>query len=196
MKRKALNIACLVILIATGFSSLVYAEDVKTKPDSLLKRLVDSYVNSSKTDQTLKHLLDAKMYLSSAEHDLLVSHNKKSAQRDIENTLSYLVEAEGAAKPETKAKIIDLINRLKLLETKTMQEKVVGQDSQVDQLLSMAQVKLIDAQKSTDISASTKKRIDEINSKLQELRNQIEHANLREDYEAAMNTLNSIIHGL
>lgn len=179
--------------ISCGFNS-VYAEEEKS--ESLLQRIVDSYINSSKTDQTLKHLLDAKMYLSSAEHDLLVSQNKQSASRDIENALSYLNEAQQVAQADIKTQIKQLIQGLTGLKKKTLEETLVGQDNQADESLKIAQTKLLEAKNSPNVSLPTKKRIDIINEQIQQLRNQIEHTNLREDYEAAMNRLNRIIQHL
>jgi len=183
----------LLFTISCGLNS-VHAEEEKS--ESLLQRIVDSYINSSKTDQTLKHLLDAKMYLSSAEHDLLVSQNKQSASRDIENALSYLSEAQQVAQPAIKTQIKQLIQGLSGLKKKTLEETVVGQDNQADESLKIAQTKLLEAKNSPDVSLTTKKRIDIINEQIQQLRNQIEHTNLREDYEAAMNHLNRIIQHL
>ncbi len=81
----------LALFFSLLFVSLVYADApiAEKKSESLLQQLVNSYVNSSKEDNALRHLLDAKMYLSTAEHDLLVSHNKESAKGDIESSLRY-----------------------------------------------------------------------------------------------------------
>ncbi len=191
---KKLNTLFLLVVFTINFGA--NADEDKTKPESLLQRIVDSYVDSSHTNETLKHLLDAKMYVSTAEHDLLVSHNKENAQVDIENALSFLIEAEGVANPEIKNQISLLVNDLKELEKKTSKERKVAQDDQVDLLLKIAQSKLLEAQNIDNISQPTKLRIKEINSSIQNLRIKIEHNNLRENYEAIMNTLNNIIHQL
>lgn len=187
---------CLLVL-----SSLALAKDTpdsddtaNQKEDSLLQRIVDSYISSSNTDKTLKHLLDAKMYLSTAEHDLLVSHDKKSAHEDIESTLQFLAEAVDVAKPDIKTRVAALIETLKVLEQRTDNKAQAGKDSEVDDLLGVAQKNLL---KASDIaSPEEKQEIAKINNSIQRLRNKIEHVNLRDDYEKSMQTLNEIINAL
>ena len=187
---------CLLVL-----SSLALAKDTpdsddtaNQKEDSLLQRIVDSYISSSNTDKTLKHLLDAKMYLSTAEHDLLVSHDKKSAHEDIESTLQFLAEAVDVAKPDIKTRVIALIETLKVLEQRTDNKAQAGKDNEVDDLLGVAQKNLL---KASDIaSPEEKQEIAKINNSIQRLRNKIEHVNLRDDYEKSMQTLNEIINAL
>ena len=66
---------CKFIFISmTSFMMFALSADTSTdteKPKSLLQQLVDSYLDSSATNTVLKHLLDSKMYLSTAEHDFL-----------------------------------------------------------------------------------------------------------------------------
>ncbi len=196
MKSFLMNKKVNIVFVLVLFGFCACAEENSPKPESLLQRIVDSYVDSSNTNQTLKYLLDAKMYVSTAEHDLLVSHDKESAQVDLENALSYLIEAEEVAKPEIKNQISLLIPNLKSLERKTLKEKMVDQDDKIDLLLKTAQSQLLEAQNIDHISQSIKQRIKDIRFSIQELRAKIEHNNLKEDYEAIMNTLNSIIHKL
>ncbi len=183
-----------VFLVIVSFMFVTNAEEKDNQPESLLQRIVDSYVDSSNTNETLKYLLDAKMYVSTAEHDLLVSQDKERAQVDIENAIAYLIEAEGVAKPDVKKQISFLIPKLKKLEKKTLKEKLIDQDSQVNFLLKEAQKKLLETHSLDHVSESTKQKIKEISSSIQELRMKIEHSNLRDDYEKIMNTLNNIIH--
>ena len=193
MQRRT-NTALVLILFSLVLGmGAIGAEEKSTKPESLLQRIVDSYVDSSNTNETLKHLLDAKMYVSTAEHDLLVSRDKERAQVDIENALAYLVEAENTAKPDIKDQISLLIPKLKSLERKTLKEKLDDIDNQVDFLLKTAQNKLYETHNIDHVSESTKQKIKEISFTIEELRIKIEHSNLRDDYEAIMNTLNKII---
>jgi len=191
------NTALTLILFSLVFGlGTTAAEEKNPKPESLLQRIVDSYVDSSNTNETLKHLLDAKMYVSTAEHDLLVSRDKESAQLDIENALAYLIEAESAAKPDVKNQISLLIPKLKSLEKKILKEKLDDQDNQVDVLLKTAQEKLFETHNIDHVTESTKKKIKEISFSIQALRQKIEHNNLRDEYEAIMHSLNDIIHML
>ena len=186
---------CKFIFISmTSLMIFALSADTSTdteKPKSLLQQLVDSYMDSSATNTILKHLLDAKMYLSTAEHDLLVSRDKESAQVDIENSLNYLIEAEKIAQPEIREGIVALIDNLKKLERKTKSSENVGKDSDTDKLLAIANTNLHNAKETA--SPSVKTKIDEISSMIMALQKEIEHANLREDYELSMKSLNSII---
>lgn len=200
-KNLILVIKKLLILFSVCAFLSVHADNEKsvsinTKPESLLERIVDSYVNSSMTNETLKHLLDAKMYLSTAEHDLLVSHDKESAKIDINNSIAYLKDAEKTAQAETKVKIVRLVQKLEFLDKKVAQEKITDQDSKMDELLITAQNNLISAKSSEDASLESKQHLDEIINKIQSLRDKVEYANLRDDYESAMIFLSQIIHGL
>ena len=117
----------LIFISMTSFMMFALSADTSTvteKPKSLLQQLVDSYLDSSATNTVLKHLLDAKMYLSTAEHDLLVSRDKESAQVDIENSINYLVEAEKLSQPEIREGIVALIDNLKRLERKTKSSEI------------------------------------------------------------------------
>ena len=64
-------------------------------------------------------------------------------------------------------------------------------DSDTDKLLAIANTNLHNAKETA--SPSVKTKIDEISSLIIALQKEIEHANLREDYELSMSSLNSII---
>ena len=125
---------------------------------------------------------------------MLVSRDKERAQLDIENSLNYLIEAEKIAQPEIREGIVALIDNLKKLERKTKSSENVGKDSDTDKLLAIANTNLHNAKESA--SPSVKTKIDEISSMIIVLQKEIEHANLREDYEYSMRSLNKIISGL
>jgi len=202
-KSGKLSIIALALCL-TVVNSFSFAEDLgkkesinataKEKPHSLLQRIIDSYVNSSNTDKTLKHLLDAKMYLSTAEHDLLVSHDKQGAHDNIESSLHFLAQAIEVAKPANKTSISKLIETLKNLEKKTDNKAQAGKDNEVDKLLGVAQETLLKAKQIA--SPEEVPEITKINTSIQQLRKQIEHVNLRDDYEKSMHTLNEIINSL
>ena len=194
----------LLILCLSLVSSFSFAEDMSTKPleksidikkpDSLLQRIVNSYVNSSNTDKTLKHLLDAKMYLSTAEHDLLVSHDKQQAHDNIESSLHFLAESLEVANPANKSRISKLIETLKILEKKTDNKVQAGKDNEVDTLLGAAQETLLKAKEIA--SPEEVQEIVRINANIHQLRQKIEHVNLRDDYENSMRAINDVINAL
>ena len=191
----------LIILMSLNVVSYAVSDDINkhTAPPqkSLLKKIIDSYNDASNTDKTLKHLLDAKMYLSTAEHDLLVSHDKDGAQNDIDNTLSFLREAETvSSSKEIKIEITQLVSKLTSLKKMTAEKGEISQDDSVDKLLELAQNKLMEAKKKTISSLAREKEISDIHAEIQRLRDRIEHDDLRSDYESAMQMLNIIIRDL
>ena len=197
MKKLLLNKGqVLISIVFFCLISNIYADNpsAQQKPKSLLQQIVDSYVNSSKTNSALKNLLDAKMYLSTAEHDLLVSHDKESAKNDIKNTLNYLLEAEKVAQPNIKQQLVSLVDTIKGLEQKTANIAESGNNNETDKLLAIANTDLAKAkQNATPI---TQIEIEKIMTSINTLRRQIEQANLREDYESAMHMLSRIINNL
>lgn len=164
------------------------------KPHSLLQRIIDSYVSSANTDTTLKHLLDAKMYLSAAEHDLLIKHDKQDAHDNIQNALHFLSEALEVASPGVKTNVQALMQELKQLQKKTDESERAGKENEVDTLLMEAQTSL---QKASKIASMDEKpEITRIDAAIQALRQKIEHINLKEDYKNSLHNLNTIIHSL
>lgn len=182
-----------LFIVSNAFSDNKQTEET---PKSLMQKIVDSYMNASKTDSALKNLLDAKMYLSTAEHDLLVSYDKGSAQKDIENTLNYLLEARKIAKPNNQQAIDTLVQQLKSLEQKTAQtgDFKNENENETDKLLTEANKTLMKAKENA--AKSTQNEIELVMTSISKIRNKIEHTNLRSDYETAMQSLNSIINNL
>ena len=190
-------VGTLILASTIGLSLLSYADNTsKVEQKSLMQNIIEKYMAASNTDKTLKYLLDAKMDLSTAEHDLLLTHDKTQAKDNIENTISYLKKAKSSADDKIKNNIEALLKNLKSLEKKTLNSDSSGLNNDVDQLLGIAQSTLTKAQEHTSSSSLTKQKIADINDEIQSLRKQIEHMNLKEDYESAMNTLNTIINDM
>ena len=193
-KKITYKVTTVILSSIIGLSIPCYADDSsQVEKKSLLQSIIDKYIAASKTDEALKYLLDAKMDLSAAEHDLLLSNNITDATENIENTITYLEQAKNSAKPTIKNEIETLRQHLKLLEKKTLSKENNDLNNDVDQLLGVAQSTLTKAQEHTKSASSTKQKIIAINKEIQALRNQIEHNNLKEDYKSAMHSLNAII---
>lgn len=182
-----------ITLIFISLLSIANADQPQNhqEPKSLLQKLVDSYINSSNKDTTLKNLLDAQMYLSEAVHDLLVRKNKESAQGDLQKTLNYLLEAEKVAQPDIKLQLITFVDSIRGLAEKTTNLTIPGNNNETDKLLAIANNSLVQAKEKA--SPKTKIEIQSIIASISKVRMQIEHENLREDYERAMHALSKII---
>ena len=190
-------VGTLILASTIGLSLPSYADNTsKVEQKSLMQNIIEKYMAASNTDKTLKYLLDAKMDLSTAEHDLLLTHDKIQAKNNIENAISYLTKAKSSANSKIKNSIEALLKNLKSLEKKTLSTDSSAPNNNIDQLLGMAQSTLSKALEHTSSSSLTKQKITDINKEIQALRKQIEHINLKDDYESAMNTLNTIINNM
>ena len=165
---------------------------------SIIKReydhLVHSYVELSNTETLLKHLLDAKLHLFIAEHDLLVSHNAVDAKDELSKVLSYLDEAVQAAKPSARGSVIALSKDIRLLNETINAEKEIWKNDGVTHALDKVLDDLADA--SENASPKIKLRIELVESDILTLRADVERGNIKNDYEAAMAELQNIINAL
>lgn len=89
---------------------------------SMLKQetehLVRRYKQLSTSEKTLKHLLDAKMHLFVAKHDLYVGHDDAHAVKELNDVLNYLEEASQVASVPVKKSISDLIDDITSLRSR------------------------------------------------------------------------------
>jgi ribosomal protein S20 len=165
---------------------------------SIIKReydhLVHSYLELSHTETLLKHLLDAKLHLFTAEHDLLVSHNAVDAKDELSMVLDYLDEAVAVAKPTSRDSIIALSKDIRLLHETINTEKKIWKNDSVTHALDKVLVDLAGANENA--SPTVQHRIELLVSDILTLRADVERDNIRNDYEAAMAALQNIINGL
>jgi hypothetical protein len=154
-------------------------------------QLTHSYIALATDEKTLKHLLDAKVHLFTAEHDLFVSHDAKDAEKELDNTLDYLNEAERVAKPVTRKRVTDLISDIQMLKEKINTRNKIWRKDSVIQSLNKALTNLDEANEKA--SPATKLRIAALKTDIDDLRKQEGESNIRNDYESAMSTLQSII---
>lgn len=154
-------------------------------------QLTHSYIALATDEKTLKHLLDAKVHLFTAEHDLFVSHDAKDAENELDNTLDYLNEAKKVAKPVTRKRVTDLINDIQMLKEKINTKNKIWRKDSVIQSLNKALANLDEANEKA--SPATKLRIAALKTDIDDLRKQVGESNIRNDYESAMSTLQSII---
>ena len=165
---------------------------------SIIKREADqlthSYVTLSIDEKTLKHLLDAKMHLFTAEHDLFVSHETKDAEYELEKTIEYLKDAKEVAKPVTSDKVAALLADIQGLKDNINSKKDIWRKDSMIQSLDKAIGNLDDAREKA--SPTTKLRIDLLKTEVLAVREHVEQGNLKTNYDDAMTTLQTIINEL
>ena len=165
---------------------------------SIVKReadnLIHSYVELSVSEKTLKYLLDAKMHLFRAQHDLLISHDNDDAASELDNVLGYLDEASQVSKPSLQKKITDLSKEIQTLKDHIKQGNESWREN--DLILTLEQaVKNLNKAKSS-ASPQISERIESLETEIQILQVDIERTNVKNEYEAAMEKLKEIIHQL
>jgi len=163
---------------------------VKRETDNLIHR----YVELSVSEKTLKYLLDAKMHLFMAQHDLLTSHDDEDAAAELDNVLDYLDEAKQVAKPVIQKQLADLSREIQALKQRIKPGQETWRDNDMILFLDQAVANLNKAE--TNASAQIKSRLETLETEIQILQVEIQRSNIKNDYEAAMEQLKKIIHAL
>lgn len=146
------------------------------------------------TEQTLKPLLDAKMHLFYAEHDLFTNHNAELAEYELGNVIKYLDHALKTAKPEFKDRIIKIQKGVKALEDGASLSEEAWQSGNVNNALNSAQSKLDEAMKyATPVD---RVRIDKVKSELVVLQRDIVKNSAKQHYDSVMYQLVQLINDL
>lgn len=159
-----------------------------------IDHLVHSYVDLATSEKILKHLLDAKMHLYIAEHDLLVSHDIEDSEQELDKVLKYLEKANQVDKSPLQNEIIDLSKKIYSLkkQAKQTQDAWIANDEAM--FLNRAQENLVMAK--VKASSKIKLRIESIEADIQALQIDIERSNIKNNYESAMAALKNIINNL
>ena len=165
---------------------------------SILKRetdqLIHDYVKLSVSEKTLKYLLDAKMHLFMAQHDLLISHDNEDATDELDNVLAYLDEASQVAKLSLQKKITVLSKEIQTLKERISPGKESWRENDLILVLKQAVKNLSEARKYASPQISS--RIESLETEIQILQVDIERSNIKNDYKSAMTKLKEIIHEL
>ena len=146
------------------------------------------------TEQTLKPLLDAKMHLVYAEHDLFTNHDAELAEHELGDVMKYLDDALKKAKPEFKDRIVKIQKGVKALKQGASLSDEAWQIGNVDNALNSAQSKLDEAKKYATPSDSV--RIDKIKSELVVLQRDIVKSSAKQRYDSVMYQLVQLINDL
>lgn len=154
-------------------------------------QLVQGYIELSTSEKTLKHLLDAKMHLYTAEHDLLVSHNAHDSKQELDSVIEYLDKAGQDANPPIKEKILFLSNKIILLKEQVSQNPDAWRNN--DEIMLIKQAKESLAQAKVKVPSNLRLRIEAIEVDIQELQNEYEKNDIKQNYDSCMASLKEII---
>ncbi|RUM94359.1 MAG: hypothetical protein DSZ28_03605 [Thiothrix sp.] len=95
-----------------------------------IQHVKKSWSDTSTANKTMKHLLDAKLHFTYAEHDLFVAHNREKANKEISRTIIFLDEAEKVAIPRIREQIATIKNDMQILTDSRIyaseQEKIMS----------------------------------------------------------------------
>ena len=70
-----------------------------------IQHMTKSWSDVSTANKTLKYLLNAKLHLNYAEHDLFTDHDSGNADKELSYTITYLDEADKVATPQIRQQI-------------------------------------------------------------------------------------------
>ncbi len=155
------------------------------------EQLVDQYVELSQNEKTFKHLLDAKMHLFIAEHDLFVSKDSRDAYAELYKVLVDLDLASREAVGEFKPQVADLTDKVTALRKLMSASEQSWLGSEVIEHLQNARSDLLLAEQTA--KPETSLQISIIRHQIEGLRREEETRNLRNDYDAIMEDLKLII---
>ena len=155
------------------------------------EQLVHQYVELSQNEKTFKHLLDAKMHLFIAEHDLFVSHDMGDASAELDQVLSDLSLARQEAIDAVAPEVENLTEKVGTLQQTMSEGSQLWLDNEVLRHLQNAQTELASAEQTA--MPDTSLQIGIIRHQIDDLREQVETMNLRNDYDVIMERLKMLI---
>lgn len=159
-----------------------------------IDQLTHSYSELLVSEKSLKYLLDAKMHLFYASHDLFVSHSDEASVRELDNVLDYLDEASQVSKPPIQEKIISLRKEIYVLREQIKGSQDAWRNNDVTLFLNKAIDNLTKAK--AKAPPRIKLRIDSLEAEIETLQVDAERTNIKNDYESAMAKLRDIINEL
>ncbi len=155
------------------------------------EQLVNQYVELSQNEKTFKHLLDAKMHLFIAEHDLFVSHDARDAYGELNQVLADLALAEQEAVEDVRPEVAKLVTQVTSLQDSMNATSKSWLDNEVLSHLQSASDELTKAEKTA--LPDTSLQIGVIRHQIDALRKEVETINLRNDYDLIMEHMKMII---
>ncbi len=155
------------------------------------EQLLHQYIELSQNEKTFKHLLDAKMHLFIAEHDLFVSNDTRDAYEELDKVLVDLDLASQQAVGQFKPQVDELTEKVTALRKLMSASEESWLGSEVIEHLQNAHSDLLLAEQTA--KPETSLQISIIRHQIESLRREEETRNLRNDYDAIMEDLKLII---
>ena len=162
---------------------------------SLIQResehLIHSYTETSRRNQSLKHLLDAKMHFYTAEYDLFFSHNSDDAGNELRQSVEYLNQAESLAESESKQIVNNLIQSINEIISLSESSKITRKQDVLIQTLDNVVDNLKEAE--AVAPAPVRSRLESIRKKVIKIEKETFSTNLKFKYDAIMKMFNRAI---
>lgn len=156
-----------------------------------IQNLERGWKETSTTNKTLKHLLDAKLHLNYAEHELFVSHETKKSSRDLNKAIAYMDEAYKVAAPEVREKIASIRVDLQKLSSNQIG---TSEQKKIFNALDTARASLDGA--SQGVTPLIQVRLRAITSEIEDLKERIGILERQAQYEMILKKVRELIRGL
>lgn len=156
-----------------------------------IEQLIHGYSELVTSEKILKYLLDARMHLYTAEHDLFVSHDIKDSEQELDTVLASLEQASQVADKSLRIKISSLSKQLSLLQEQVKESGKAWINN--DEVILLDRAKDVLSKAGEKATPQIKLRIESIQADIQTLRSDIERINIKANYESSMAALREII---
>ena len=146
-----------------------------------------SWTDTSTANKTMKHLLDAKLHFTYAEHDLFVAHNRDKANKEISRTITYLDDAEKVAIPRIQEQIAALKNDMQTLANSRIyaseQERIINVLTQASNSIQKV---------SQGVASPVQLKLETLVTEIGDLKNKIGTLESRQQYNAIIEKLRKL----
>ena len=146
-----------------------------------------SWTDTSTANKTMKHLLDAKLHFTYAEHDLFVAHNSEKANKEISRTITYLDDAEKVAIPRIQEQIAALKNDMQTLANSRIyaseQERIINVLTQASNSIQKV---------SQGVASPVQSKLQTLVTEIGDLKNKIGTLESRQQYNAIIEKLRKL----
>ncbi len=152
-----------------------------------IQHIKKSWADTSTANKTMKHLLDAKLHFTYAEHDLFVAHNREKANNEISRTITYLDKAEKVAIPRIREQIGTLKNDLQTLADSRI---YASEQERIMSVLTQASISI--EKVSQGVALPVQSKLQTLVTEIGNLTNEIGALESRQQYNAIIEKLRKL----
>ena len=152
-----------------------------------IQHVKKSWADISTANKTMKHLLDAKLHFTYAEHDLFVAHNREKADKEISRTVTYLDEAEKVAIPRIREQIATLKNDMQILANSRI---YASEQERIMSVLTKASISI--EKVSQGVALPVQSKLQTLVTEIENLTNEIGALESRQQYNAIIEKLRKL----